>query len=148
MKRNKLFFKMALLAWILALPTYFSVTWAASSSQPVTTPLLQHEQKLSLKEKLVLKKALKKSSIKIKDLKELKTTQEVNATKEGNDKNQVVAALLCWFIGTMGIHRFYLGYTGAGIAQLLTLGGCGIWAFVDFIRICVGDLKPKDGEYV
>ncbi len=62
-------------------------------------------------------------------------------------KSQLVALILVIFVGGIGIHRFYLGYTGIGIIQLLTLGGCGIWALIDLIRIATGDLKPKDGEY-
>ncbi|MBO9563333.1 MAG: TM2 domain-containing protein [Niastella sp.] len=63
------------------------------------------------------------------------------------NKSQLVALLLCFFLGGLGIHRFYLGYTWQGIVQLLTLGGCGIWALIDFIRICTGDLQPKDDTY-
>ena len=62
-------------------------------------------------------------------------------------KSQVVAALLCFFLGVLGIHRFYLGYTGLGILELLTAGLFGILVLVDFIRIVVSDLKPKQGEY-
>jgi TM2 domain-containing membrane protein YozV len=62
-------------------------------------------------------------------------------------KSQVIALILCGLIGGLGIHRFYLGYTWQGIVQLLTLGGCGIWSLIDFIRIITGDLKPKDGSY-
>jgi hypothetical protein len=62
-------------------------------------------------------------------------------------KSQIAALLLCWFVGIIGIHRFYLGYTWQGIVQILTLGGLGIWTLVDLIRIITGDLKPKDGEY-
>ncbi len=62
-------------------------------------------------------------------------------------KSQVVAGLLCFFIGTFGIHRFYLGYTWQGVVQLLTLGGFFIWALIDLIRIITGDLQPKDGSY-
>jgi len=53
--------------------------------------------------------------------------------------------LLCFFLGGLGIHRFYLGYTGLGIAQLLTCGGCGIWALVDFIMILTGSVKDSEG---
>ncbi len=60
-------------------------------------------------------------------------------------KSQVVAALLCFFLGALGIHRFYLGYITIGVIQLLTLGGCGIWALIDFILILVGSLKDKEG---
>lgn len=65
----------------------------------------------------------------------------------GGEKSQLVALLLVIFVGIIGIHRFYLGYIGIGIIQLLTLGGCGIWALIDLIRIITGDLKPKNGSY-
>ncbi len=66
---------------------------------------------------------------------------------QGKDKSQVAALLLCIFLGGLGIHRFYLGYTWQGIVQLLTAGGFGIWWLIDLIRIITGDLKPKAGKY-
>jgi len=65
----------------------------------------------------------------------------------GGSKSQVTALILVALLGGIGIHRFYLGYTWQGIVQLLTLGGCGVWAIIDLIRIITGDLKPKDGSY-
>lgn len=62
-------------------------------------------------------------------------------------KNKTTAALLSFFLGYLGIDRFYLGYTGLGILKLLTGGGFGIVWLIDFIRIVLGSLKPKDGEY-
>ena len=62
-------------------------------------------------------------------------------------KSQLVALLLCLFVGIIGIHRFYLGYIWQGVVQILTLGGFGIWALIDLIRIITGDLQPKDGSY-
>jgi TM2 domain-containing membrane protein YozV len=59
----------------------------------------------------------------------------------------ITALLLCFFLGGLGVHRFYLGYTWQGIVQLLTLGGLGIWSLIDLIRIIIKDLQPKDGEY-
>ncbi|WP_372473368.1 TM2 domain-containing protein [Capnocytophaga sp. ARDL2] len=67
------------------------------------------------------------------------------ATMSG--KSQLIALLLCVFVGGLGIHRFYLGYKTEGIIQLLTLGGCGVWALIDLIRIVTGDLQPKNGRY-
>jgi len=49
--------------------------------------------------------------------------------------------LLCWFLGVFGVHSFYTKKTGIGIAQLLTLGGCGIWTLVDFIMILLGSYR-------
>ncbi|HRP90283.1 MAG TPA: TM2 domain-containing protein [Edaphocola sp.] len=67
--------------------------------------------------------------------------------KANGGKSQLIALILVILLGGLGIHRFYLGYTGIGIIQLLTLGGFGIWALIDLIRIAMGDLKPKDGDY-
>jgi TM2 domain-containing membrane protein YozV len=78
-------------------------------------------------------------------------TKKSKATKstgaKDNGKKQLLALLLCIFAGTLGIHRFYLGYTGLGILMLLTGGVCGILFIIDLIRIVTGDLKPKDGDY-
>ena len=65
----------------------------------------------------------------------------------GGGKSQLIALILCILVGGLGIHRFYLGYTWQGVVQLLTAGGCGIWALIDLVRIITGDLKPKDGSY-
>lgn len=62
-------------------------------------------------------------------------------------KSQIVALILVLLVGGLGIHRFYLGYTWQGVVQLLTLGGLGIWSFIDLIRIIIGSLQPKDGPY-
>lgn len=72
---------------------------------------------------------------------------ESNNQYGGGGKSQLAALLLVIFIGSLGIHRFYLGYTVIGIVQLLTLGGLGIWSLIDLIRIITGDLTPKDGSY-
>ena len=65
------------------------------------------------------------------------TEQEADASASDIDWT---AFLLCWFLGIFGAHRFYLGHTGIAIAQLLTLGGLGIWSFIDLIRIATGSL--------
>lgn len=69
------------------------------------------------------------------------------ASSAAAGKSWLVAVLLCFFLGGLGIHRFYLGYTWQGVVQLLTLGGLGIWALIDFIRIIIRSLEPKDGPY-
>lgn len=51
-------------------------------------------------------------------------------------KKPIVAFLLSFFLGYMGIDRFYLGNVGMGIGKLLTFGGLGIWAFIDLFLIC------------
>lgn len=58
------------------------------------------------------------------------------------------AALLCFFLGVFGAHRFYVGKVGTGILQLLTFGGFGIWAFIDFIMIVVGSFRDSEGHVI
>ncbi len=61
-------------------------------------------------------------------------------------KSYTTSLLLSFFLGTLGIHRFYTGYTGIGIVQLLTGGGCGIWALIDFINICFNNYGDANGQ--
>jgi TM2 domain-containing membrane protein YozV len=67
-------------------------------------------------------------------------------------KSKLAAGLLGIFLGGLGIHRFYLGYTGIGIAQLaLGLGGfltcgitsiaSGIWGLIEGIMILTGSIN-------
>ena len=61
-------------------------------------------------------------------------------------KSKLTVILLCFFLGGLGIHRFYLGYTLIGVIQLLTFGGFLIWAIIDFIRLITGSLKDSEGN--
>jgi TM2 domain-containing membrane protein YozV len=63
-------------------------------------------------------------------------------------KSRLVALLLCFFLGTVGAHRFYVGKIGTGILMLLTLGGCGIWMMIDLIMIVVGSFRDQEGRRV
>lgn len=60
-------------------------------------------------------------------------------------KSFTTALLLSFFLGGLGVDRFYLGYTGLGVAKLLTLGGCGIWSLIDFIMIAMRKVPAADG---
>lgn len=62
-----------------------------------------------------------------------------------SEKSMVPAALLCFFFGVLGFHRFYVGKIGTGILMILTLGGFGIWTLIDFVMIIVGSFKDKQG---
>ncbi|MBN8806888.1 MAG: TM2 domain-containing protein [Sphingomonas sp.] len=76
-------------------------------------------------------------------------THVATAAPPETDRNKYVAALLAFFFGIFGVHRFYLGQIGSGIVMLLltcTLVGAiatGIWAFIDMIRY----LMMSDAEF-
>jgi TM2 domain-containing membrane protein YozV len=57
----------------------------------------------------------------------------------------MAAGLLGIFLGGFGVHRFYLGYVGIGIIQIIvTLLTCGlgsIWGFIDGILILTGTIN-------
>ena len=77
-------------------------------------------------------------------------------TQVKQGKSKVVCGLLAIFLGHLGIHRFYMGYTNIGFIQLaLNLAGfltCGItsiaaaiWGLVDGIMIFTGNINEPDG---
>ena len=78
-------------------------------------------------------------------------------------KSRLAVVLLAWFLGTFGVHRFYLGKTRTGLAILvlgfvgwattwilgfgfLFLAAAGIWVAIDFIMALLGTMKDKDGK--
>ena len=62
---------------------------------------------------------------------------------ENHEKSYLVALLLSYFFGSLGVDRFYLGKVGTGIVKLLTFGGLGAWALVDLFLIAFGKLHAK-----
>lgn len=62
--------------------------------------------------------------------------------------NKLALALICFFFGALGIHRFIIGKIGTGILMLLTGGGFGIWWIIDLIMILTDNFKDKHGNKI
>ena len=63
-----------------------------------------------------------------------------------SNKSKSTTFLLCYFLGGLGVHRFYLGKLITGILMLVTGGGFAIWWLIDLYRIITGRLKDKQGD--
>ena len=70
------------------------------------------------------------------------------STERVSEKNFVSTLILCVLLGGLGVHRFYVGKVGTGIFMLVTLGGLGIWALVDLIRIAIQKFEDGDGAVI
>lgn len=89
-----------------------------------------------------------------KELKKQLAAAPMQAADTG--KSQTTALILCILLGGIGVHQFYLGYTGRGILRIaLALTSFLIVPAIvnlvlyilDIIKIVNGELKPRDGEY-
>ena len=94
----------------------------------------------------------------------------VDKRKSRSDKKKVVAALLCFFVGFLGVHRFYVGKVFTGILMIcwfipilvyvftllansanlegewVGLWVIWIWAIIDFVRIIKGSFGDKENR--
>ncbi|WP_455474570.1 TM2 domain-containing protein [Bartonella sp. B30(2025)] len=71
-----------------------------------------------------------------------------------SEQSRILIALVCWFAGIFGVHRFMVGKIGTGILMLLLslsvfgLVISGIWAIIDFIFIVAGRFSDKNGHRI
>lgn len=71
------------------------------------------------------------------------TNENYNSRELASIRSKKTAALLCFFLGVLGAHRFYVGKIGTGLLWLCTLGFGGIGMIVDLITILCGSFTDK-----
>ena len=81
------------------------------------------------------------------------TNTNTNTSPSGIDamtspKSRWVALALCFFLGGLGVHRFYVGKIGTGILYLCTAGLFGIGWIIDFFSILFGHFRDKYGFWL
>lgn len=65
-----------------------------------------------------------------------------------NFKSPIVAFIISFFFGWLGIDRFMIGQTGLGVAKLLTGGGFGLWALIDWFVIIGATKKTNLNKFM
>ena len=70
-----------------------------------------------------------------------------------SQKSKTAAGILGILLGGLGVHRFYLGYTGIGILQILvTILSCGLghfWGLIEGVLILTGSFNvDANGNYL
>ena len=71
-----------------------------------------------------------------------------NEENKTSKHSKTTLAIVCFFLGGFGIHRFMVGKIGTAILMLFTFGALGIWTIVDFIIILTGGFTDKEGNKI
>ena len=79
---------------------------------------------------------------------DLQKEKLLNSSTTTSTTDWLTLFLLTFFVGVLGVHRFYVGKIGTGFLMLLTLGGLGVWFLVDLILVVTGQFTNKDGEKI
>ena len=72
----------------------------------------------------------------------------LDSSTKTNSIDWLALFLLTFFVGVLGIHRFYVGKIGTGVLMLITLGGLGVWFLVDLLLVVTGQFTNKDGQKI
>ena len=79
---------------------------------------------------------------------DLQKEKLLNSSTTTSTTDWLTLFLLTFFVGVLGVHRFYVGKIGTGFLMLLTLGGLGVWFLVDLILVVTGQFTSKEGQKI
>jgi len=71
-------------------------------------------------------------------------TDELKKKDAASSKSRLVAVMLCLFFGWAGGHRFYTEKTGTALIMLFSMGGFGLWWFLDLVMLSTGNFRDKN----
>lgn len=71
-----------------------------------------------------------------------------NSNVNASPKSRLVLTLFAFFLGYLGVDRFYGGRILLGILKLLTFGFGGLWILIDFILAVCGVQKDENGRNI
>ena len=72
----------------------------------------------------------------------------LDSSTKTNSIDWLALFLLTFFVGVLGVHRFYVGKIGSGVLMLITIGGLGVWFLVDLLLVVTGQFTNKDGQKI
>jgi len=131
-------------------PSHHQLAWQSNATQQVATSAAKvkrlrvhtkssaEDMKRRLRE--LAQRRLEKQASALKIMRPLLHNATWLSSTNYPSKNKVVVVVLeLTGLGVLGIDRFWIGGTFnivLGILKLLSFGGCGLWALIDFVAIC------------
>ena len=79
---------------------------------------------------------------------DLQKEKLLNSSTTTSTTDWLTLFLLTFFVGVLGVHRFYVGKICTGVLMLITLGGLGVWYLVDLLLVVTGQFTNKDGQKI
>ena len=79
---------------------------------------------------------------------DLQKEKLLDSSTKTNSIDWLALFLLTFFVGVLGVHRFYVGKIGTGVLMLITLGGLGVWFLVDLLLVVTEQFTNKDGQKI
>lgn len=134
--------------WQWASDVYPDLEEPAPAPEPEPTPVTSRAAESSIhteKETSTATSSSRSAKSKTKTVAPVDDDEEDDTEQRLSPHSKPVAVLLAFTLGMFGIHRFYLGYVGIGLAMFFTFGGLLMWSITDALRILFGHVTDSEG---